>query len=315
MSDVGGGNPGGLGEAELARLIRGSADGELLADEQARLDALVAERPEVLDLVEDERRLRSAVARVMDGPPCPQATRDRVAALLASTPLDGAKPVSDSHSDVRSATPADDHYPGEAHDDPPQPIVLRQRVPFVGRALALAAAVLLVVTAVIAFQQFGTGSAGGPPSGLQLASFMTDEHSRCRMAPDMIEKFTERDLAQVPAAFRDWLGADLSTTHLLGGDARLIGAGRCGVPGDGPSVHLLYEAFNAQGEKVEVSLYVQHCDDERFAEGKAFRVGDESETVVGWRRGDFVHYLVTTNAEDTKHMAERMSAPEVNGAL
>jgi len=147
---------------------------------------------------------------------------------------------------------------------------------------------------------------------------MNSEHSRCASHPTSIRKFTESDLEKVPEAFRDVLGNEFTTQDILFSDANFIAAGKCKVPGKGPSIHLMFEAFNPQAEPVEVSLYIQRCGDKRFEEGKAYAVGAETtdgSSIIGWRHDGLVYYLVTSSPETTREYATKLQAPALAGAI
>lgn len=304
-----------LDNAALGRLVRLAADGELSAEEAAAYTSAKAARPELEQHERAQRQFRAAVGRCMcDGVSCPQALRDRITAMTA-----GAQPQPQTKLTL-NPTPAD------APARPAQPAPLTERFSTWHRLGALAAAIVIILAVSAYFQQAGpaqpgtggTALADDMPTGIQLAGFMNTEHSRCAKHPTSIRKFTESDLEKVPEAFRDVLGNGFTTQDILFSDANFVAGGKCQVPGKGPSIHLVFEAINPQGEQVGVSLYIQRCGDKRFEEGKAYAVGTETtdgSSVIGWRHEGLVYYLVTSSPEHTLDFATRLKAPALAGAI
>lgn len=300
-----------LDYAALGRLVRLAADGELSAEEAAAYASAKAARPELEEHEQAERQLRAAVGRCMSGDDaaCPQALRDRIEALTADVRTTGGdRPVLKIN-------------PTRA-DKPSRPA---ERFSTWQRVGALAAAIVIIVAVSAYFKQAGPAQPGGDgvaygdvPTGIQLAGFMTGEHSRCASHPTSIRKFTESDLDKVPEAFRDVLGNGFTTQDILFSDANFVAAGKCKVPGKGPSIHLMFEAVNPQSEPVEVSLYIQRCGDKRFEEGKAYTVGAEAtdgSSIIGWRHDGLVYYLVTSSPDTTREYATKLRAPALAGAI
>ncbi len=300
---------GSLDRATIDRLVRLAADGELSAEESVAYTNAKAARPELENHERAERHLRTAVGRCMaaDGR-CPQALRDRITAMTGvSVPALTLNPTPADGPSRQSARQVD-------------------RFPIWQRAADLAAAVVIIVAVSAYFRGNPATQATGPgvaladdlPTGVQLASFMTSEHSRCASHPTSIRKFTESDLQHVPEAFRDILGGGFTTNDLLMDGAEFVAAGKCKVPGKGPSVHLVFNALNPQGEPVEVSLYIQRCGDKRFEDGKAYAVGSEATdaaSIIGWRHDGLVYYLVTSSPETTRSLAGKLKAPALAGAI
>lgn len=295
-----------LDRLALDRLARCAADDELSAEDANLYESAKARHTGLESFERSERSLRRAVGRCMGDVACPDALRARVLAL-ASQPDPASAPAV--------------HAEAPTHKDAGEDTVPRTyRFPAWQRLSAMAAAIVLLVVGVVYFQGgFGQGVAqANLPTGVQLAGYMSGEHVRCMGAPESLRKFTERDLERVPAAFRDVLGEEVSAERLLLGDATFIAAGKCQVPGKGPSVHMLYEVFDASGQRVEVSLYVQRCEDERFVPGKAYVIGSASTdggNIIGWRAGEVIYYLVTGAPDLTRDLASRMNAPRLAGAF
>lgn len=295
---------GSLDRATLDRLVRLAADGELSAEESAAYASAKAARPELDTHEQAERQLRAAVGRSMaDGATCPQDLRNRITAMTGQ-----AQPKL-----TLNPTPA---------DAPTRPA---ERFSTWKRVGALAAAIVIIVAVSAYFRQAGPAQNNGfgvaqadLPTGVQLAGFMTSEHSRCASHPTSVRKFTESDLQKIPEAFREVLGNEFTTQDILFGDANFVAGGKCKVPGKGPSIHLMFETPNPQGETVEVSLYIQRCGDSRFEEGKAYTVGADAQdgsSIIGWRHDGLVYYLVTSSHEATLECASKLKAPALAGAI
>lgn len=302
---------GSLDRATLDRLVRLAADDELSADEAKAYANAKADRPELARQEDAERSLRSAVNRCMcEGCECPEALRNRIVSMTG---------------DVRVAadgTPALRIDPSTA--DPAE--APAARFPTWQRFAALAASIVIIVAVSAYFRgnaptqpiSAGVAQAGEVPTGLELASFMNKEHSRCASHPTRIEKFTEVDLRAVPQAFRDILGNGFDPGEMTIDGATFVAAGKCKVPGRGPSMHAMFVTTNPQGESVEVSLYIQRCNDKRFEAGKAYAIGSETAdvaSVIGWRHDGLVYYLVTTSPETTRSLASKLKAPAIAGAI
>lgn len=300
---------GTLDRVTLDRLVRLAADGELSDEEAATYARAVDARPQLARHEDAERNLRAAVSRCMcTGCDCPQALRDRIEALTGN---------------IRTGTFPAGEAPLTLTQEPASPPSRFALWPRVG---ALAAAIVIIVAVSAYFRNNEPTQPSGPgiamadelPTGVQLAGFMNSEHSRCASHPTSIRKFTERDLEHVPEAFRDILGGEFTIDHLVMEGATFVAAGKCKVPGKGPSVHLMFESVNPKGEPVEVSLYIQRCGDRRFEEGKAYAVGadtQDSAGVIGWRHNGLVYYLVTSSPETTRTLANKLRAPAVAGAI
>lgn len=297
-----------LDRMALERLARCAADGELSEADAREYESAKASHPELERLESSERSMRRAVGRCMGEVTCPSALRARVMGMLDREGMERPELQPET---LLAGTGSSNGGSAGSEAGP-------LRFPVWKRALAMAAAVALLVVGVVYFQN-GPGTVQADmPTGIQLAGYMSGEHHRCIGAPETLRKFTERDLERVPAAFRDVLGEQVSTEQLLLGDATFIAAGKCRVPGKGPSIHLLYEVFNSLGERVEVSLYVQRCKDDRFEPGKAYVIGDEGSSgghVIGWRHGEVIYYLVTGTPELTRDMADKLNAPQLAGAF
>ncbi len=300
-----------LDYATLGRLVRLAADGELSDEEAAAYARAKSTNPELEQHEQAQRKLRAAVGRCMSGEDaaCPQALRDRIAAMTGAA--GEAQPAL-----KLNPTPADVSVAPDA-----------ERFPTWKRVVALAASIVIIIAVSAYFRQAGPAQPGGgpgvaiadeAPTGLQLAGFMHTEHTRCASHPASIRKFTEDDLEKVPEAFRDVLGNGFTKEDILFSDAKFVAGGKCQVPGKGPSVHLMFQAINPQGDTVGVSLYIQRCGDKRFEEGKAYTVGAEStdgSSVIGWRHDGLVYYLVTSSPETTRTLATKLKAPALAGAI
>lgn len=302
---------GSLDRATLDRLVRLAADGELSADEAAAYEKAKASRPQLSRQEAGERSLRDAVNRCMcEGCECPDALRARITAMAGDIRV------------AASGTPA--LKINNASVDPAEAPTIR--FPVWQRVAALAASIVIIVAVSSYLRGNAPTQAGGPgvaqasevPTGVQLASFMNTEHSRCASHPRSIEKFTAVDLDTVPQAFRDILGEKFNADEMSIEGADFVAAGKCKVPGRGPSIHAMFLTSNGDGQTVEVSLYIQRCNDKRFEAGKAYTIGSEAAdtaSVIGWRHDGLVYYLVTKSPETTRSLATKLQAPAIAGAI
>ncbi len=313
-------NNGPLTNAELERMARCAADGELSPEDAARYEAATQDNPSLRALEESDRKMRVAVGRCMsEQAKCPEALRQRITAMATGSAL-GTEAAADTGPQLGIAgTPADQPQAGTD-------TASAMRFPMWQRVAAFAAAVEVVLGVSANFNQNSAGTLGlpgiaqgsGVPTGVQLAGFMSDEHNRCAMHPSTMRKFTQKDLSGVPSAFRGVLGERVQPEDLLPTGATFVAAGKCKVPGVGPSIHMMYEAFDAAGDRVEISLYIQRRSDDRFESGKAYAIGaegDATSNIICWRHEELLYYLVTTSPDTTRDMASKLQAPATAGSI
>ncbi len=281
---------------EPAVILRAAADDELLPEQQISLQSHLAQNPGDDARISFERELRVSCARVMAAPAAPAGLREKIAARLEADRADdegGPAPISINSAGV-------DRF-----------FWTRAR-----RAASMAAAILVLVAVAVVYRQTQVLS-----YAMQLSSFVTGEHDRCFTPKgEIISKFTIADAADIQAASLDWLGEDQDLDDLGVGEMiananlTFLGAGRCAVPGQGSSGHLIFESQSDPGRTI--SLFVQRykadpvLDESVLYSLKAETWPEASAPIVFWRRGEVVYYLICPIQETGARVRVALNAPK-----
>jgi hypothetical protein len=261
-----------------------------------------------------ERSLREHVARAMHEPSsAPPALHDRVASILAAG---AASAGEDAAGKGDAASPPEIRTLGSS-----------DRSFWSGGPrlwMSIAAAVLLVASAGVLFNVVGlpeqpagqqslaeaTPIINGVPRS-QLVGFMTREHDRCAtLSPEVMRKLSITSLDGACAAATEYFGAPINAAELLANDYTFAGYGRCGVPGGGKSVHLVYKPRNASLQPI--SLFIQEdrggC---RLEEGRTYVVACEESPspLFVWRREGLIFYLVSPQRMPAESTPTQLGAP------
>jgi len=274
----------------IGALLRLAADDELTADEADRLERHLREHPEDRARIDSERGLRAHVARF--GARAPAASsdlRERIAGILA----------------------------GEA-EEADAPVIRRTDRSFWQRSLAplaIAASLLLVVSASLVIRQAAVTTGGGWMNevfGAEVAGFVDREHDRCVELDDATNlKFVTSTLEGASELMVERLGSAPAMIDLSVRGLTLAGAGGCHVPGDGRSVHLLYRPTSEAG--TPVSLFVQReVSGFEGADSNSLciqRPRDERDEVLVWRRDGLIYYLVCPPGRDARELLTTLGAP------
>ena len=276
--------------------IRAAADGEFHQEEHA---SALKGVPDGEARLAFERSLREAVGRAMGGPgtEAPAQLRARIEAALAEDGAERDAVVRSSLGDTRERS----FWAG------------------VGRMAAVAAVLILCVSVVIvASRQFGSFSRGPTLHAGLLASFVQEQHDRCTLDA---EYATRKLSALEPAEAVDLARAHIGGVPPLiaGGFARIrqtgftfAGMGRCAVPGEGPSVHVVFLG-GTDGIEQMVSLFVQTDVNEwSLAEARCATVRrglERDQTMVAWRAGGFVYFLFTNVPEHERAFRAALDVP------
>lgn len=296
MTDRGQDRPEQHETLEPAALLRGAADGELSPGQQAALEAHLAQNPDDEARIAFERELRTSCKRVMSEPVAPVGLREKIAARLeadAADDGDGPAPISIDSARVERF------------------IWTRLR-----RASAMAAAIIVLVTVAVVYR--GTQNR---TYATQLSSFVVAEHERCFTPKGEVNsKFKVADAGDIQAASLGWLGKDQDLGDLGVGELiantnlDFLGAGRCAVPGQGGSGHLIFEAQDDPGRTISLFVHRYKSDpvlDESILYSlKAEAWPDASAPIVFWRRGEVVYYLICPIQETGAEVRMAMNAPE-----
>ena len=181
--------PDSVNLPNIASLLRAAADDELTPEQQVTLEAHFKANPHDQARVAFERSLRQAVSRSMQGQGAPADLAARVRAAL---------------DDSANAERAGAHLQGDtvplvetiAH-------ITRDRSFWasLGGRLAMAAALLLMVSGVwITFAQLSSRPINnwGDVNHIQLASFLSEQHTLCGSKPDYASrKFTVSEISGI----------------------------------------------------------------------------------------------------------------------
>ncbi len=291
-----GGVPGDVA-LNPAALLRAAADGELSPEQLAALDAT---QPDLAARVDFERSLKPRVSRAMCDPAlAPESLRRRVIAALAA----------------------------EREETEPRTLPLRPMQDGAPRHLlprwaALAATIVLV--AGVGFMSWSFANRAGvfgPPTAVQLASFVSAEHDRCSKFSDHFKsKFTERSPDRAEAAAAEILGSapaiiTMPVAGLRDGGYEFAGIGRCAVPGRGDSAHLLFADGTTEAANT-ISLFIQVDTGQLPLDVGTCYGCPLSETVkhspVIWRDGGFLFYLFADDPSGLKRAEEAFKVPVVH---
>lgn len=287
-------DPRTLSLADLARAI---ADGELAAEDVARIDP--SSDPLLAARVDFERTLRVGVRRVMDEPAsAPEAVAARVRGVLAA----------------------------EAREREPRTLPLRafetvSSRRWLSRWAGLAAAAAIAAAGVyFGYQSVHRAGWLGPPTAIELASFIRREHAECAKFEDHFNsKFVERRQEHAEEAAVRILGAlppvvKLPVAGLETGGYRFMGIGPCAVPGRGDSAHLLFADGEHAGART-ISLFVQVDTDQLALQPDASYTcpssGASSSSPVIWRQGGFIYYLFADDPRSLRVAEEALRTPAV----
>jgi hypothetical protein len=244
-------------------LLRAAADDELAADDRARLDDLLAGRPGLSSGIDFERDLRAACGRVLGAVAAPAGLADRVRTAIA-----------------------DDALAAGLEDASPR---TTDRGFWSRRALLSAApAAVLLLAGALLFQASRVSRVPLDTDQLayrqQLAGFLTEQHDKsCAGLVDA----QQRD----PLRFTEPTACEEAMTERLGRHVRVplcdtsravyfAGGGPCGVPGQGPSGHFLYNADAAP----DISVFVKQDNGELPLEpGRTYALNTRACGVPGSR--------------------------------
>ncbi|MEO0715374.1 MAG: hypothetical protein AAFY58_00135 [Planctomycetota bacterium] len=269
-----------------AERVRRAADGELDAAHELEGDPRIA----------SERDLRSAVGRVMSDVAVPAGLAERVAAAIDRETL--------------AAQPAPD-----AAD--PNVIVRSNRsfwtAPKVAGLVALAAAVVLSLSAVVLLQRDST--AGMPAAAVRFAS---REHNRCSNNPAYSDrKFMVEAVGEVPELFAGLAGRPVGIADLASASASglmFVEAGPCAVPAPGrpASIHVRFALD--EDPAAQISLFAVETEAWPVVTGAAtYRISrdarDAAEVTYVWRSSGVVYFLVADDAEAAETAREALSTP------
>lgn len=298
---------------DIVAQLRAMADGELSAAESRALEQRMAAAGESARLeggANFERGLRSAVKRsmLMSAPGAPDGLLERIQRAMVDAP---------SHE-----------FDSEA------PLKISQGVSGGWGLLAAAALVLTVGVALMMRGGIGalpqTGPGGAQTASIisgeeaaRLVSFITRQHDSCAVFGEKFnKKMVARTEAEAAKAAIELLSAvpkvlELGSEKLATAGYEFAGLGRCFVPGDGRSAHLLYKS-KVDGAP-SVSLFIQEDTGALRLEVDRFYCCEQAEkngtTLSVWKREGFIYYLFTPDLEHAAGARELFGAPQLRGTM
>lgn len=298
------GAPRGLGA-----LLRGAADGELSAPQQAELDRHLAAHPEDSARIDFERELRTACARVMgnsEGCRAPASLRTRIEAnLAAGAAKEPETVIARIHEGGRV----------EVH-------ARRWR-----RTAGLIATAAVLPLAVAAWLIVGnrTGLEGAAQASIVPLDFLSRAHS------GTINRVQPMSIGDVAEKVRQIVGKPLRIDDFVEkAGLTFVGLGACRTPDGSKAAQLVFsrrargQAGNETGEAADVklSLFVQNdYGKHRITEGLTWDGrGPDTATNSGpliraWLHDGLVNYVVT-DCPDTCDLARQgLNGPDADAPL
>lgn len=296
----------------IASLLRSAADGELTAEQQQVLDAHLASHPQDQACVAFERSLREAVARSMQSEKTPADLADRIRSA-----------IHDSATDVAS------------QDDTPlvETIASSTRTysfwSSAGRRLAIAAALILVVSGGwFAYSQVTVVTGENwrnEGNRFYLANFLGDQHMNCSDPQIAGRKFTVSEVDEIDGCCVRIIKKAPELEKLFDDGGKLIGLGKCGVPGPGKSVHMQVLMPVMQGNSgmmappSTVSLFIQQAlDREGIDPETSYSLAEakkEGYEVDVWKRDGLIYYLVCDSPEASEAARKALKVSTPNQSL
>ncbi|MEM1166657.1 MAG: hypothetical protein AAGI30_10255 [Planctomycetota bacterium] len=271
-----------------------------------------------------ERSLRESVGRVMGPVGAPAGLRERLVAAMAAEHDASADGFDHSHEDAPAAveSPLGD---------------TRSRSFWTGiRGISAIAATLLIAGTVVVLG-FRSAATVDHDMLAGVVSIATGEHERCSVDDQAFSrKMHVQTWDEAVAEFRQLFGRqpsfaiDALPAAVAERGYAFAGLGRCGIPGDGPSAHLVYVPLH-DDSLPKLSLFIQRDDGKDCLPG--FESGDcvmvtgglcpvqgtyqtaghcndpTRSKILIWKDSGFIYYLVAPNEEKLRHTGEAFGAP------
>lgn len=278
----------------LGALIRAEADGELSAEQCEQLNAARARCADLEGRIAFERSLRQSVAQAMGTVATPPDLASRVRQAIAADQELGRR------LDKRAATTRLRHF-----------WTSRRLGGLVAAGVVLALGLTLLTQAIsVTSRRLNSAEQAYRQ---ELAGFVAREHGRCCADAEAARqkfRFTERD--EAAEALSDLLGHGVSLPcPKAHPDVRFDGAGPCGLPGRGPSAHVMYEP--PVGPKV--SIFMKPDSGELpFEPGKTYLLdakacGVAGMRIVGWVAEGIVYYAVFEEGPGCEQVFAELGIP------
>ncbi len=266
---------GSLDDKTVRKYLAAFADGELEVEQTLKVLEHMAMNPEATRRVMHQQQLRQAVQRaVVDAAPdVTPELRAAVARIAEEAPAASAEP-----SETPRATPA-------------RPTALRW--------IPAAAAALLLVASVAVFLAAREEAAapGGTAVPASLAKRLQMRHEECSAQIQRLQGQSDfpADLVELPAAVVHHVGGGaIASLDLTALGYAFEAAGKCSVPGK-PAVHMIYRALPETGRDDALSLWIKAYEQVPDIRENRLYFGtdaDAPQTILLWRRGHVIYYLV-----------------------
>ena len=287
--------PDAEGISRRTTLLRGFADGELSDAEVVELQQHLEAYPADRVVIEQERRLREAIAQGEAGK-APALLRDKVERIRQESRKAESEPLAVQRTGSQRG--------GWRF----------RRALVVGLAASLAMAIGLIVLtrpAPLPVQ----GEVINAAHRSSVSRFVNAQHGECELYARLVaERFTIGPVSAAPSELAKILGIAPSLGDLAAGaggpaGVEYLGAARCAVPGRGDSVHVVLAvggvAPDSGGRASLVSLFVQEDKGElRIEPGRTYfmtpKAGEWNgvpTSILVWRREGLIYFLVGTSAD------------------
>lgn len=300
----------------IAALLRACVDGELNPEQCERLKALVAEHPHAASQHDFEEQLRDCCKRSMTKPCCPQALRDKIGSIVASSTTN-AGADQDAYADRIEGASA---YTTSRS--------FWARSPMMG----IAAVLVLGVAGVLLWQSTNLVSSTTPgvPQidqvgySERVGQFVLSEHNRCCKDDAAERKLVQRDISESVAYFSDQFDRPVTMPDLGAHSDRVqyYGAGDCHVPMTANSGHMRFDATDASGNPISLSLFIAPDPGQlEMEEGVTYRVSSKACSEAGvnlfmWVSQGVQYVLVSEATDETCAIVRSMmNAPETLSSI
>lgn len=300
----------------IAALLRACADGELNPEQCERLKGLVAEHPEAASQHDFEEKLRGCCKRSMTKPCCPQALRDKIGSIVADSALNAAA-EQDAYADRIEGAGA---YTTSRS--------FWARSPMMG----IAAVLVMGVAGVLIWQS--TNLVSSTPPALpefeqvgyseRVGQFVLGEHNRCCLDEAAERKLVQNDIAESVAYFSEQFDRPVTMPDLSshGDRVQYYGAGDCDVPMTASSGHMRFDATDASGNTIALSLFIAPDPGQLdLEEGVTYQVNSKACSEAGanlfmWVSQGVQYVLVSEATDETCAIVRSiMNAPETLSSI
>ncbi|MBX3324061.1 MAG: hypothetical protein KF757_13855 [Phycisphaeraceae bacterium] len=272
-----------LSEGALVRL---ASDGELTPAQAEALEALVAQKPELVESIAFERRMHESIGRVMGAVVTPAGLAGRVRAAIQAEAMTSER-VDALAEETRKRG-------------------FWQRRQVVG---AMAAAVVLSLMAGILWQAFSIVNvpldASQQAFRQELVSFVSAEHARTAQDQSLrAEKLVLHEALEAEGVLAEKFARRVVIPDCQKRAVQFMGAGSCQIPGGGPSAHVMLQPDVGPTLSLFVTSFTGQLP---MVEGKTYVVntkacGQPGTRIFSWVEGGLVYVLVLDEVKGCERM-------------